>query len=91
MVCQRIQRRQERRFLGKLNCPNWLAAYAWRLVKITGWGYREIIEDVPFAVGLQMIHAEDYSRGNARKWRVDSAPSFDAAALIEEAFQKAKA
>lgn len=75
--------------LGKLNSPGWLAGYALRIAKVTGWGYREIMEDLPFAAGLQIIHADDYSKGIERTWtRNQRAGSFDSLALIEDAFSK---
>ena len=37
-------------------------------MSITGWGYDEILYEVPFAAGLQMIHADDWNKGNKRSW-----------------------
>jgi len=66
-----------------------LAGYALRIAKVTGWGYREIMEELPFAAGLQMIHADDYANGVERRWtRNERAGSFDSMAIIEDAFSK---
>lgn len=47
------------------------------------------MEELPFAAGLQIIHADDYSKGIERKWcRDERASSFDSMAIIEEAFSK---
>ena len=74
---------------GKLNSPGWLAGYAWRIASITGWGYREIMEDLPFAAGLQILHAEDYAHNRQRIWSRNKALSeFDSLQLIEDAFEK---
>ena len=60
-----------------------------RVNRITRWGYREIMEELPFAAGLQMIHADDYQNGVERRWtRNERAGSFDSLAIIEEAFSK---
>jgi hypothetical protein len=40
----------------------------YRIAKITGWGWREITEDLPFGAGLQIIHADDYANGRPRRW-----------------------
>jgi hypothetical protein len=57
----------------------------WRLASLTGWGYFEIMEEIPFAAGLQIIDAEHYSNGIPRVYR-NSTNSFDSEALINEAF-----
>lgn len=47
------------------------------------------MEELPFAAGLQIIHADDYSKGIERKWSRDNrAASFDSMTAIEEAFSK---
>jgi len=47
------------------------------------------MEDLPFAAGLQIIHADDYSKGIERRWiSNNTAASFDSMALIEDAFSK---
>jgi hypothetical protein len=77
------------RITGKLNSPNWLAGYVWRIASITGWGYREIVEELPFAAGLQIIHADDYAHGRARTWeRNRRRQDFDSLAIVEDAFSK---
>lgn len=88
MVCQR-ERILRSLIAGKLNSPGWMAGYAWRIASITGWGYREIMEELPFSAGLQILHADDYANGRARIWSRDKkAEEFDSLALIEDAFSK---
>lgn len=88
MVCE-LERIARRITCGKLASPGWLAGYAWRIASITGWGYREIMEDLPFAAGLQILYAEDYAHGRRRVWSRDKAVSaFDSMSLIEDAFSK---
>ncbi|MEN9535096.1 MAG: hypothetical protein RLZ22_158 [Verrucomicrobiota bacterium] len=88
MVCKLKRASRRHRILGKLNNPGWLAGYAWRIASITGWGYREIMEDLPFAAGLQILHAEDYAHNRPRIWSRNKAVSeFDSLQLIEDAFQ----
>lgn len=73
---------------GKLNGPGWLAAYVYRIAKITGWGYREILEELPFGAGLQIIHADDYAHGRRRDWARNSRKvDFDSLAAIDAAFK----
>jgi hypothetical protein len=59
----------------------------WRLASLTGWGYFEIMEEIPFAAGLQIIDAEHYSNGIPRVYR-NSTNSFDSQRLIDETFSK---
>ena len=60
-----------------------------RIAKITGWGYREILEDLPFAAGLQIIHADDAAHGRKRTWTRNSRKvDFDSLAAIDAAFAK---
>ena len=54
---------------------------------MTGWAFREIMEELPFSAGLQLIDADLYNKGIERVY-VNSAPDFDALSLIENAFQK---
>ena len=57
-------------------------------MKITGWGFREILEDLPFAAGLQILHADDFAHGRKRVWgRNNRATDFDSLAAIEAAFE----
>jgi hypothetical protein len=61
----------------------------YRIAKITGWGFREILEDLPFAAGLQLIHADDHAHGRARRWTRNSRRTdFDSLAAIDAAFEK---
>lgn len=90
MVLEWKHPQRNRAFLGKLNAPGWLAGYVARVARASGgWGFREIMEDLPFAAGLQIIHADDYANGVERQWTNDSRrPSFDSLATIEAAFSK---
>lgn len=66
-----------------------MAGYCYRLAKITGWGYREIMEELPFGAGLQMIFCDDAAHGRRRRWtRNNKAVSVDALSAIERAMQK---
>jgi hypothetical protein len=68
-----------------------LAGYCYRLAKITGWGYREIMEELPFGAGLQMIFCDDSAHGRRRKWmRNNRSVNVDALTAIEEAMQNAQ-
>lgn len=88
-MVRELKRVARRVTCGKLGSPGWLAGYAWRIASITGWGYREIMEDLPFAAGLQILYAEDYAHGRRRVWSRDKAVSaFDSMSLIEDAFSK---
>jgi hypothetical protein len=59
------------------------------LAKITGWGHREILEELPFSTGLQLLHADDYQQGHRREWKYSRrAADVDAIALMETAWQK---
>ena len=61
----------------------------YRIAKITGWGFREILEDLPFAAGLQIIHADDAAHGRKRAWsRNNRATDFDSVAAIDEALAR---
>jgi len=47
------------------------------------------MEDLPFAAGLQILHAEDYAHNRPRIWSRNKAVSeFDSLQLIEDAFEK---
>jgi len=53
---------------------------------MTGWGRREILEELPFSVGLQMIHCDDAAHNIPREWqRNRKTGDVDALALIEDA------
>ena len=63
--------------------------YAYRLVKITSWGFREIMEELPFAAGLQLLHADDYVNGRHSAWANNTASvNVDALATIEDTLAK---
>ena len=88
-MVRELERIARRFHFGKLGSPGWLAGYAWRIASITGWGYREIMENLPFAAGLQILHADDYAHGRRRVWSRDKeASAFDSMSLIEDAFSK---
>jgi hypothetical protein len=60
-----------------------------RLVKLTGWGFSHILEELPFAVGLQLLQADDYTNGIHRPWSRDNAAvDIDAFASIETTLAK---
>jgi len=64
-----------------------MASYLWRIAKITGWGRNEILYNLPFSVGLQIIHADDASRGLIKPWIHNRRGNkIDSLALIESAF-----
>jgi hypothetical protein len=47
------------------------------------------LEDLPFAAGLQIIHADDTAHGRRRIWkRNNRATDFDSVAAIDEALAK---
>jgi hypothetical protein len=55
---------------------------------VTGWAYDEIIYQLPFAVGLQILHAEDCSKGKMRPWKFNNRTGkIDVRSKIEEMFQ----
>jgi len=54
---------------------------------VTGWAFREIMEELPIAAGLQIINAEMMSRGIARCWAGSGSSHFDSALVIDEAFK----
>lgn len=57
------------------------------IASITGWGFREIMEELPLSAGLQIIDAELYANDIQRVY-VRNKPSFDSLALIDEAIKK---
>jgi len=57
------------------------------IASVTGWAFREIMEELPIAAGLQIINAESASKGIARQW-ANSGSLFDSALVIDEAFKK---
>jgi len=60
-----------------------------RLVKLTGWGFAHILEELPFAVGLQLLQADDYTNGIHRPWsRNNASVDVDAFATIEATLAK---
>jgi hypothetical protein len=66
-----------------------LSGYVYRIAKITGWGFREIVEELPFAAGLQLLHCDGMANGQPRVWtNTQAGNSVDALALLDEAFAK---
>jgi hypothetical protein len=66
-----------------------LASYAFHIASITGWGYHEIMDEIPLAAGLQIIDADLYSKGVERVYsRGNTAADFDSLRLIDETFLK---
>jgi len=57
------------------------------IASITGWGFREITEELPISAGLQIIDAELYANDIPRVY-TRNAPSFDSLSLIDEAIKK---
>jgi hypothetical protein len=55
------------------------------IASITGWAFAEIMEEVPFSAGLQIIDADLKSKGINRVY-VRQSTDFDSLALIDEAF-----
>jgi hypothetical protein len=58
------------------------------LAAATGWGFREIMEDVPLAGGLQIIDAECLKNGTFRFRESEPQPDFDSRQIVDEAFKK---
>lgn len=58
-----------------------------QLATITGWAYKEIMEEVPFSAGLQLIDSDLYQKGVERVY-TNETPNFDSRSLIDEAFSK---
>jgi hypothetical protein len=66
-----------------------LAGYVYRIAKVTGWGFREITEELPFSAGLQIIFCDDAAHGRRRAWaRNNKATDVDALAMLEDALAK---
>ena len=58
-------------------------------MKITGWGFREILEELPFAAGLQLIHAEDFASGREKEWAFNESPTdVDSLAMLDAALSR---
>lgn len=56
---------------------------------MTGWGFKDIMEGLPIAAGLQIIDADLYAKGIQRVYVKDRhKSSFDSRGLIDETFQK---
>ena len=54
---------------------------------MTGWGFTEIMEELPFSAGQQIIDADHFAKGIDRTY-TRGAPSFDSLSLIDGAFTK---
>ena len=58
-----------------------------QLAKATGWGYNEIMDEVPLALGLQIIDAECLSNGIMRE-RMSIIQEYESADdIIDKAFK----
>jgi hypothetical protein len=56
---------------------------------LTGWGFVHILEELPFAAGLQLLQADDYTKGIHRPWsRNNASVDIDALATIEDTLAK---
>jgi len=53
---------------------------------VTGWAFREIMEELPIAAGLQIIDADLFAKGINRMW-TSGGSHFDSAVVIDEAFK----
>jgi hypothetical protein len=61
----------------------------YRLASVTGWGFQQIVWEIPYAAGLQILDADSFSRGIPRVYlRDDPAAVFDSLQAIESVFQK---
>jgi hypothetical protein len=59
------------------------------LASITGWGFQQIMWQIPFAAGLQILDADSFSHGVPRLYlRRNPNADFDSLAAIESAFAK---
>lgn len=58
-----------------------------QLAAATGWGYNEIMDEVPVALGLQIIDAQCLKEGIMRE-RINSIDEFESADdIIDKAFK----
>tara|TARA_R110002167_G_scaffold119792_1_gene297354 strand:+ start:150 stop:344 length:195 start_codon:yes stop_codon:yes gene_type:complete len=60
------------------------------LAAATGWGYTEIMEEVPISAGMQIIDAELLTKGIIRHRWADETPDFDSRSMVEDAFTNLK-
>jgi hypothetical protein len=66
-----------------------LSGYVYRIAKITGWGFREIVEELPFAAGLQLLHCDGMASGQTRVWtNAQAGNSVDALALLDDVLSR---
>ena len=64
-----------------------MAAYVHQLAAATGWGYIEIMDEVPVALGLQIIDAQCLKEGIMRE-RITSFDEFESRdEIIDKAFK----
>lgn len=59
----------------------------YHIASVTGWGFVEIMEELPVSAGLQIMDADLYSKGIQRLYR-STGPDFDSVRLIDDAFKK---
>jgi hypothetical protein len=61
----------------------------YRLASVTGWGFHQIMWEVPYAAGLQILDADSFARGIPRVYvRDNPAAVFDSLEVIESVFAK---
>jgi hypothetical protein len=66
-----------------------LSGYVYRIAKITGWGFREIVEELPFAAGLQLLHCDGMASGQTRVWtNAQAGNSVDVLALLDDVLSR---
>jgi hypothetical protein len=64
-----------------------VAAYVHQLAAATGWGYNEIMDEVPLSLGLQIIDAQCLKEGVMRE-RIDVNQQTESAEeIIDKAFK----
>lgn len=54
-----------------------------QIAQVTGWGFKEIMEELPFSAGLQIIDAELYAQGIPRLYTREATPDFDLAVELK--------
>lgn len=58
---------------------------------MTGWAFREIMEELPLAAGLQIIDADLYAKGIERVYsKSNERADFDSLHLIDERLKNLK-
>jgi hypothetical protein len=61
------------------------------LAELTGWGFSEIMDELPFSAGLQIIDADLTAKGIPRIYaRQAERVNFDVSAEIERALEECR-